>query len=162
MKPEIRILPMTMADYEEAMALWQATEGMGLRPADAPEHVARYLERNPGLSFVAREGGRLVGAVLCGHDGRRGYLQHLAVDRAYRRQGIGRALVAHALDALRNVHINKCHLFVIKGNAPAVGFWKRVGWHVRDDLVTMSFWTGAFEHIQPELPSGDVDQSPSV
>ena len=148
MKPEIRITPMTMDDYEEAMTLWQATEGMGLRPADAPEHIARYLERNPGLSFVARDGNRLVGTVLCGHDGRRGYLQHLAVDRAYRRQGIGRALVDKVVSALRSIGINKCHLFVIKENTPAVDFWKRIGWYVRDDLVTMSFWTGAFDHAE--------------
>lgn len=145
MKVEIRMTPMTMDDYDEAMALWQATEGMGLRPSDAPEHIARYLERNPGLSFVARDGDRLVGTVLCGHDGRRGYLQHLAVDRAYRRQGIGRALVERVLAALRSININKCHLFVIKENAPAVDFWRRIGWHVRDDLVTMSYWTGAFD-----------------
>jgi len=136
---------MTMADYEEAMALWQRTEGMGLRPADAPEHIARYLERNPGLSFVAREGDRLVGTVLCGHDGRRGYLQHLAVDRAYRRQGIGRALVERVLEALRAQNINKCHLFVIKENEAAIAFWQHIGWFVRDDLVTMSHFTGAFE-----------------
>ena len=142
---DIAIIPMTMDDYDEAMALWQVTEGMGLRPADERQHIARYLARNPGLSFVARDGKRLVGTVLCGHDGRRGYLQHLAVDRAYRRQGIGRALVEQALDALRAININKCHLFVIKTNAPAIDFWKRIGWFERDDLVTMSHFTGAYE-----------------
>jgi ribosomal protein S18 acetylase RimI-like enzyme len=141
----IRIHPMTIADYDEAMALWQATEGMGLRPADERQHIARYLARNPGLSFVARDGDRLVGTVLCGHDGRRGYLQHLAVDRAYRRQGIGRALVAQTLDALRAIDINKCHLFVIKTNTAAIEFWKHIGWFERDDIVTMSHFTGAYE-----------------
>ncbi len=145
MTGRIRISPMTMADYDEAMALWQITEGMGLRPADAREPMARYLERNPGLSFVARDGGRLVGTVLCGHDGRRGYLQHLAVDRAHRRQGIGRALVMRVLAALAEIDINKCHLFVIKENEPVVAFWQKIGWFVRDDIITMSHFTGALE-----------------
>ncbi len=146
MTPEITITPMTMADYDEAMALWQITEGMGLRPADERQHIARYLARNPGLSFVARAGETLVGTVLCGHDGRRGYLQHLAVAKRYRRQGIGRALVARALSALRDADINKCHLFVLKTNRQAVDFWKRIGWFERDDLFTLSHWTGAFDH----------------
>jgi len=145
MNPDIRIFPMTMADYDEAMDLWRDTEGMGLRPADAPEHIDRYLRRNPGLSFVARDGDVLVGTVLCGHDGRRGYLQHLAVARAYRKQGIGRALVQRVLDELRAIGINKCHIFVLKENASVVAFWEHIGWFVRDDLVTMSHFTGAFE-----------------
>jgi len=145
MTPNITITPMTMADYDEAMALWLVTEGMGLRPADERQHIARYLARNPGLSFVARDGDRLVGTVLCGHDGRRGYLQHLAVAKAYRRQGIGRALVTQVVEALRAIDINKCHLFVIKTNVQAVDFWKNIGWFVREDLFTMSYWTGAFD-----------------
>ncbi len=145
MKENIAIHTMTMADYDEAMALWRITEGMGLRPADEREPIARYLARNPGFSFVARDGNLLVGTVMCGHDGRRGYLQHLAVARAYRRQGIGRALVQRAVEALRAIDINKCHLFVINTNAPAVAFWQSVGWFQRDDLITMSRWTGALE-----------------
>ena len=145
MNADIRIIPMTMADYDEAIALWCVTEGMGLRPADAPEHIERYLQRNPGLSFVARHDDLLVGTVLCGHDGRRGYLQHLAVARAYRRQGIGRALVQRVLDELRAIGINKCHLFVLKENEAVIAFWERIGWFVRDDIVTMSHFTGALE-----------------
>ncbi len=136
---------MTMQDYDEAMALWQITEGMGLRPADKRQHIARYLKRNPGLSFVARDGHRLIGTVLCGHDGRRGYLHHLAVDKAYRKQGIGRALVERALEAMRAIDINKCHLFVIKTNTPAIDFWRRIGWFERNDLVTMSHFTNAYQ-----------------
>ncbi len=141
----VQIQTMTMADYEEAMALWERTEGMGLRPADAPEHIARYLERNPGLSFVARHGDQLIGTILCGHDGRRGYLQHLAVDRAFRGQGIGRELVQRVLHALKTLGINKCHLFVIKENEAAIAFWRHIGWQLREDIVTMSHFTGAFD-----------------
>ncbi len=139
----IIIQPMTMNDYEEAMALWRRTEGIGLRPADAPEHIARFLERNPGLSFVARDGETLVGTVLCGHDGRRGYLHHLAVAQAYRRRGIGQALVEEVLEALRAIGINKCHLFVIKENRAAIDFWQHIGWEWRQDIVIMSHYTGA-------------------
>jgi len=138
MNPAIEIRPMTIDDYEQAMALWKITEGMGLRPVDEREYIARYLERNPGLSFVAWDEERPVGTVLCGHDGRRGYLQHLAVARAYRRQGIGKALVEQALAALQANGINKCHLFVIKTNQSAIGFWQHMGWFQRDDIVTMS------------------------
>jgi len=141
----VHILPMTLADYDEVMALWRITEGMGLRPADNRQHIARYLARNPGFSFVARDAQKLVGTVLCGHDGRRGYLQHLAVTKTHRRQGIGRALAERALAALRADGINKCHLFVIKENTPAIGFWRRMGWFERDDLVMMSYMTGAFD-----------------
>ena len=141
MTSNIHIREMTMADYDAAMALWQRTEGMGLRPADAPEHIARYLARNPGLSFVAMDGDNLVGTVLCGHDGRRGYLQHLAVERAYRGRGIGKALVERVLNALRDVGIRKCHLFVIKENQAAIAFWRHIGWELRQDIVTMSHFT---------------------
>ncbi len=148
--PTVQIRIMTMADYADAMALWHRTEGMGLRPADASEHIARYLERNPGLSFVARHGDQLIGTVLCGHDGRRGYLQHLAVDRAYRGQGIGRQLVQRVLEALRSLGINKCHLFVIKENQAAIAFWQHIGWELRQDIVTMSHFTGAFDDTGPD------------
>jgi putative acetyltransferase len=88
------ISEMTIAEYDEVLALWQATEIMGLSEADSREGVAAYLQRNDGLSLLARHSGRLVGAVLCDHDGRRAYLHHLAVARDFRHRGIGRALVA--------------------------------------------------------------------
>lgn len=71
-----------MADYDEAWALWKRTEGIGLSQADEPRNIASFLARNPGLSFVAEEEGKIVGAVLCGSDGRRGFLHHLAVEKS--------------------------------------------------------------------------------
>ncbi|HHB91040.1 MAG TPA: GNAT family N-acetyltransferase [Anaerolineae bacterium] len=150
MNDTITIQPMTMADYEEAMALWRRSEGIGLRPADAAEHLARFLDRNPGLSFVARSETGLVGTALCGHDGRRGYLHHLAVDRAWRGQGIGRALVEEILAALKAIGINKCHLFVMKENQPAIDFWQHIGWELRKDIVVMSHFTGALDALTQE------------
>lgn len=135
----MQIHPMTIADYDEAFALWQATEGIGLSAGDSREAILRYLDRNPGMSFVARgEQGEMLGAVLCGHDGRRGLLHHLAVRAGSRKQGIGRALVARALDALRAEGIDKCHLFVYKENEPGRAFWTAEGWSERVTLVLMS------------------------
>src|SRR5512146_1909954 len=92
---------LTIADYGEVIALWQALEGIALSAADTPERIASYLVRNPGLSFVARHRGQVVGALLCGHDGRRGYLHHVAVREDWRHQGIGAALVRLALNGLK-------------------------------------------------------------
>ncbi len=125
-------------DYDEVMALWCNTEGLTLREADSREAITRYLARNPGLSFVARDEGRLVGAVLTGTDGRRGYLQHLAVATSHRRRGVGRALAERAVEALRALGIAKCHLMVREENAEARAFWERLGWKARADVTLMS------------------------
>ena len=91
---------MSMSEYDEVLALWQNTEGMGLSESDTRDAIAAYLKRNPGMSFVARDGKSLIAAVLCGHDGRRGYLHHLAVSPAYRRRGLGTQLVEKCLARL--------------------------------------------------------------
>jgi N-acetylglutamate synthase len=125
-------------DYDEVMALWSASEGLTLRETDSREAIGRYLARNPRLSFVARDEGQLVGAVLVGTDGRRGYLQHLAVAPAHRGRGLGRALVERAVEALRALGIAKCHLMVRQENAQARAFWAHVGWSERADITLMS------------------------
>ena len=132
------ILEFTIEDYPEALALWKATEGMGLSSADEPGPIAAYLARNPGSSFVARVNGELVGTILAGHDGRRGFIHHLAVRSDYRRIGLGNELTECALAALRAQGMQKCHLFVIAGNQAGRSFWKRLGWKERGDIVTMS------------------------
>ena len=137
--PKIEISEMTMADYDAMYALLSATPGIGLRLADSREGIERYLARNPGLSFVARYDGRIVGCVMSGHDGRRGYLQHLAVAPEFRLQGIGRELVEHCLDRLQAEGIEKTHLDVFVDNLPAHRYWSRRGWKKRDDLVRYSF-----------------------
>ncbi|MBN1877764.1 MAG: GNAT family N-acetyltransferase [Anaerolineae bacterium] len=133
---------MTIQDYDTVIALWQSVEGVGLSDADAREPIARYLERNPGLSFTAWDGDNLVGAVLCGHDGRRGYVHHLTVRESHRRQGIGKALAERCLAILKAEGIDKCHLFVFTSNANAIAFWKGIGWTQRVDLYVMSRYTG--------------------
>lgn len=129
---------MTMADYDDAIALWRACEGLGLSDSDEREPIARFLARNPGHSFVARDEGELVGALLCGHEGRRGYLHHLAVAPSHRQHGLGRELVLRALQALERAGIAKCHLFVLEENPEALGFWERGGWTQRVELRVCS------------------------
>ncbi len=136
--PHVEFRELTFDHYEAAIALWRVCEGIGLSRADSRESIAAYLERNIGMSFCAVEEGRLIAAALCGHDGRRGYLHHVAVAATHRRQGIGAGLVARCLGALRARGINKCHLFVHADNAAAIAFWRRLGWIPRNDLVMMS------------------------
>lgn len=134
----IEISHFSPADYDEVMVLWSHAEGLTLRDADSREAIARYLARNPGLSFVAREDGRLVGAVLGGTDGRRGYLQHLAVAPSHRGRGLGRALAERSVESLRALGIAKCHLMVREENAQARAFWAHLGWSERADVMLMS------------------------
>jgi ribosomal protein S18 acetylase RimI-like enzyme len=126
-----------------AVALWKASDGIGLSSADSRDAISKYLARNPAMSFAAYDGAGLAGTVLCGHDGRRGYVHHLAVAAPYRRKGIGLRLVKASLAALRAEGIEKCHLFVFRENAAAQAFWTKVKWTERTDLVIFSAATGA-------------------
>ena len=132
------IRPMDMADYDTVIALMQATPGVSLRDADARDATERYLARNPGLSFVALVEDTIVGCLMSGHDGRRGYLQHLLVAPRHRKQGIGRALVAHCLAALGTLGIVKSHLDVLLTNTPGQAYWENAGWMRRDDIARYS------------------------
>lgn len=132
------IREMTIDDYEAAFNLWKVTEGMGLSRADERDAIEFYLCRNPGTSFIAVIGTELVGTVLAGHDGRRGFLHHLAVSAAHRRMGIGRALAQRCLQALKAQGIEKSHLFVYESNHTGRDFWKKIGWYERPELVLMS------------------------
>ena len=122
-------------DYPAAHALWSRTEGMGLGESDDRQSVLAFLARNPGLSLVAEFRGELVAAVLCGHDGRRGYLHHLAVEKAWRRKGLAKAMVGLCLEKLAGQGIPKCNLFLYRSNEQGAAFWKHLGWSAREDLV---------------------------
>lgn len=139
MADEMIIREMDRKDYAQVIKLWSNTDGIGLNEADSQENINHFLERNQGLSFVAELGGRqIVGAVLCGHDGRRGYLHHLAVSALHRRSGIGRKLVEHCLAKLEQKHIKKCHLFVFTNNQEGMSFWNHIGFYQRNELYIYS------------------------
>lgn len=139
----MRIFAMSPDDLPEALELWRRTAGIGLNESDTLPRLADYLQRNPGLSRVARADASgdaravLMGAVLCGYDGRRGYLHHLAVDENYRRRGIGRALVAECLAALARLDITRCNIFLFSDNAEGEAFWISGGWRRRGELCLL-------------------------
>lgn len=130
---------MTTEDYDSLVLLMQATPGISVRDADSREATTRYLERNPNLSFVAEEQGNIVGCVMCGHDGRRGYLQHLIVLPHYRRQGIANALVESCLAQLEQLGIFKSHIDVFRSNTQAQAYWESQGWEQRTDTYRYSY-----------------------
>lgn len=132
----MNIRVMTMEDYPACYDLWLRTPGMGLNDIDdSPEGISRYLRRNPATCFVAEEEGQMVGVILAGHDGRRGYISHTAVDTALQRQGIGRRLVEHAMAALEAEGISKVALVVFSRNENGNAFWEKLGFTVRTDLT---------------------------
>ena len=135
---DIVVREMTMDDYEAAYRLWERSEGVDTRQADSAENIRKYLDRNRGCSFVAESDGQVVGTVLCGHDGRRGYIYHLAVAARARNRGIGKRLVEKSLAALQEVGIGRCHLFVRKDNLSGKDFWLSQDWIERSDLDMMT------------------------
>lgn len=134
---KVVIRPMRSADVETCLALWQASDGVVLRDgSDQPAALLAFLERNPGLSWVAEASPReLVGALLCGHDGRRAYLYHLAVRKDWRRFGCGRGLVNAALAGLQQTGIRRCHAFVAVENEAGARFWEALGADRREDIA---------------------------
>ena len=115
-------------DYDSAVELWRRVEGVEVAEGDSKEEIARYILHNPGVSRVAEEGTKIVGAVLCGHDGRRGLIYHLAIEPEYRRQAVGKRLVEECLNALCTAGIKRALLLVAKDNASGRAFWHRCGW----------------------------------
>ena len=128
----------TINDYDAALALWKTSENIGLSSADDRDNIERFLRRNPGMSKIAVENGRVVGTILCGHDCRRGYLYHLCVDQAYRRKGLGSKLVDACLKELKKQGIEKCHLFIFGRNESGKKFWQATGWDRRTDIEIFS------------------------
>ena len=148
---DFEIDEMTAEALDEVLALWQETEGVGLSEGDTKDDLVAFLARNPGLSLVARHNGRIVGAVLCGHDGRRGFLYHLAVAAPYRRQGIGRALIETCLQRLALLGIRKCNIVLYRNNEIGERFWNRNGWKERIDLKILQKRTPSSSHPIPAV-----------
>lgn len=134
----VLIRTMTDEDYDDVVSLWRATNGIGLNAADDREGICRYLDRNRGLSLAAIANAALIGAVLCGHDGRRGYLHHLAVAKSFRGEGVGRRLVLECIKRLAGENIDRCHVFVYPENEQGLAFWEKMRFGQRRDLVICS------------------------
>ncbi len=135
-----QIRSMTPQDYDEVHALWMQISGFGIRSMDdSRQGVERFLARNPGCSVVALRDGRIVGSILCGHDGRRGCLYHVCVHPDFRKQGIGKAMVVFAMEALKREQINKVSLIAFTRNDIGNAFWKEIGWTKREDLNYYDF-----------------------
>ena len=134
------IRAMEIADYDEVRSLWMKIKGFAIRSIDdSREGVERFLLRNPGISVVAVEDDHIVGAILCGHDGRRGCLYHVCVDPEYRLRGIGKAMVVFAMQALKKENINKVSLIAFTKNDIGNAFWHTIGWTERLDLNYYDF-----------------------
>ena len=137
---ETIIRSMTIEDYPAVKELWLSIRGFGIRSIDdSGEGVGRFLARNPGISVVAERDQKIVGAILCGHDGRRGCLYHVCVREGCRRQGIGKAMVVFCMEALKKEHINKVSLIAFTKNDVGNAFWKEIGWTKREDLNYYDF-----------------------
>lgn len=138
-KSKIHIRGLSRNDYSALLSLWSGVENLGMSGADAEKRLGAYLRRNPRLSFVALEKDEIIGAILGGHDGRRGILYHLAVAPKYRKMGIGHLLVEQSLAGLKKLGIQRCHAFVFPQNTKSLQFWKSLGWKERTDLVMFSY-----------------------
>ena len=136
----MNIRVMEAKDYDGVKSLWMTIKGFGIRSLDdSREGVERFLKRNPTTSVVAEEDGKIVGAILCGHDGRRGCLYHVCVEKDYRMKGIGKSMVVFCMEALKKEQINKVSLIAFTQNDIGNAFWKQIGWTKREDLNYYDF-----------------------
>lgn len=133
------IRPMTKDDYDEVYEMWQTTSKRALSNADSREQIERYLDRNKGMSQVAVIDGKIVGTVLAGHDGRRGFIHHMAVMPQYRRKHIGHSLANKAIEKITAEGIDKTHIFCYQNNETGQDFWTDFGFKKRDDVFVYSF-----------------------
>lgn len=131
---------MTIEDYPGVKELWMSIKGFAIRSIDdSREGVERFIKRNPTTSVVAVMDDQIVGAILCGHDGRRGCLYHVCVREDCRLHGIGKAMVVHCMNALKEEKISKVSLIAFSTNDIGNAFWKQIGWTKREDLNYYDF-----------------------
>src|SRR5712671_7861450 len=128
MSGNIKTREFAISDYDAALELWQRVEGLEIAEGDDRKGVSHFLARNPGLSRVAVDGSAIVGVALCGHDGRRGHIYHLAVDPAYQGCGLGKRLLDECLEGLRRAGVKRVIIMVAEDNPRGREFWKRSGW----------------------------------
>lgn len=132
----MEIVKMTNEYYSDVYELWLSCRGMGLNNLDDSEQgINKFLQRNPDTCFVALQDEKVVGVIMAGSDGRRGYIYHTAVNPLYRKRGIATALVETVMQAMKNIGINKVALVVFEHNEDGNKFWERLGFTERNDLV---------------------------
>ena len=137
---DIQIRPMVIDDYDEVFALWEHISGFALRSVDDSfAGIERFLKRNPSTSVVAVAGERIVGSILCGHDGRQGSFYHVCVAQDFRKAGIGRRMVRASLQALNTEGVSKVTLVAFTTNKGGNAFWEHIGWTPRSDLNSYEF-----------------------
>ncbi|MFO7626828.1 MAG: GNAT family N-acetyltransferase [Candidatus Fermentibacteraceae bacterium] len=133
----MRIRAMSSRDHGELIRLWSSFPGNAITGADSRDEFDAFLTKNGSFCFTACEQDAVVGSVMAGSDGRRGYVYHLAVKTDHQRKGLGGALMRRVEDALSKAGLEKIHLFIFSDN-PAVAFYEKSGWHVRNDITVMS------------------------
>ena len=129
---------MRIDNYDDVYKIWDKTPGIGISSADSKEAIKSYLERNPNLSYIYCKDNKIVGTILCGYDGRRGFIHHTCVIPEYQGKGIGKLLVEKALQSLKDKGIDKCHIFVFADNEKGQEFWNKLDWTKRDDILIYS------------------------
>src|SRR5438046_9568279 len=137
MSGNINTREFSISDYDAVVELWRRVEGLEIAEGDDREGVSQFLARNPGLSKVATDGTSIVGIALCGHDGRRGYIYHLAVDPTYQTRGVGKRLMDECLDGLRRAGLKRALILVANDNLRGRKFWSRYGWEEVPGPVVM-------------------------
>ncbi|HJT82498.1 MAG TPA: GNAT family N-acetyltransferase, partial [Chthoniobacterales bacterium] len=142
MSGQIKTRAFQIADYDAAMRLWDQVEGIEIAEGDSRDEIARFLARNPGLSRVAEDNDIIIGVSLCGHDGRRGYIYHLAVAPDYHARGVGRKLVAECLTGLLKAGVPRALILVAGDNPRGQAFWRRCGWEEVSDVNVMGIDPG--------------------
>ena len=130
---------MSSQDFDALLELWEHTPGVDITAADSPTGFRSFLDRNPKLSFVATVDDRIIAGLMCGHDGRRGFIHHLVVIPEFRRQGVASMLVDKSLNKLEQLGIEKCHLFIRRDNPEGLAFWESIGWKERLELTMASY-----------------------
>lgn len=134
----MKLSRLASSDYENALTFWRRARGMGTTGIETTERLASFLKRNPGLSFKITDRDEIIGTILCGHDGRRGYLHHLAIAPAYTDQNVARTLIDRSLRSLERHGIRRCHIFISAQNKGGQEFWKSVDWDEQGDLTVFS------------------------
>jgi N-acetylglutamate synthase len=135
----IEIIHFSLKYYKEIFSLWKKTKGIGITAADSKENLKKYLDINNNSSFIAILDKKVIGTILAGHDGRRAYIYHLAVEEAHRKKGVGKLLFQKAIEEIKKTGITKCNLFVFKDNYSGKEIWEKIGFVLREDLDLMSF-----------------------